>query len=179
VRRSGGAQVIDRKGGLVKPSTRTALLAAVVLAALAFASTAAADKPIRGTFDDTVVFVDTEVCAAYGFDVHVVQHEFGFFDIWSNKDGSFKKAEVHQNYDATISANGKTIVERDTYNVFVSADGTARFTGATVHIQGPNGIVVHDAGQVVFNPDGTIAYAHGPHDQLVDGVSFCPALAAG
>jgi hypothetical protein len=159
----------------VKSSTRIALVAAVVVGALASATAASADKPTRGTFDDTVVFVDDEVCAAYGFDVHVVQHEFGFFDIYANRDGSFAKAKVHQNYDATITANGKTLVERDTYEITITPDG-ARYTGATVHIQGPRGIVVHDAGQVVFNPDGTIAYTHGPHDQLVDGVSFCPAL---
>jgi hypothetical protein len=33
------------------------------------------------------------------------------------------------------------------------------------------------AGQVVVNADGTVAYSHGPHSQLIDNVSFCPALA--
>ena len=90
--------------------------------------------------------------------------------------GDFAKAIVHSNYDATISANGKTIVERDTWESTYYAGGTSRYTGSSVHIQGPGGIVVRDAGQVVFNADGTVSYAHGPHQQLIDGVSFCPAL---
>jgi len=35
---------------------------------------------------------------------------------------------------------------------------------------------VKDAGQVVFNADGSVNYWHGPHEQLIDNVSFCPAL---
>jgi hypothetical protein len=31
------------------------------------------------------------------------------------------------------------------------------------------------AGQIVFNPDGTINYIRGPHEQL-SGTRFCPAL---
>lgn len=152
----------------------------VLAGALFLAGPASAATPSRGTFDDTQVFVDPDVCAAapWGFDVHVVQHEYGFFDVFFNQDGSFAKALVHMNYDATISANGKTIMERDTWEITAYPDGTSRFTGSTVHIQGPGGIVVKDAGQVVFNADGSISYAHGPHEQLIDGVSFCPALAS-
>ena len=125
------------------------------------------------------MFVDPDVCAAapWGFAVNVVQHEFGFFDVFFNQDGSFAKVIVHNNYDATISANGKTIVERDTYELTFYPDGSSRYTGSSVHIQGPGGIVVRDAGQVVFNADGSVHYSHGPHQQLIDNVSFCPALA--
>jgi len=156
---------------------RTLLVIAVGLGALALAGTASATKPFRGTFDDTEVFVDPDVCAAapWGFDVNV-QHEYGFFDVFSDKNGNAVKVIAHVNYDATISANGKTILERDTWQTTFYPDGTSRQTGSTVHIKGPGGIVVKDAGQVVFNADGSIAYVHGPHEQLVDNVSFCPAL---
>ena len=53
---------------------------------------------------------------------------------------------IHLNYDAWISANGKTIVERDTWTVLINDVGS-RDVGLTVHIQGVGGIVVRDAGQ--------------------------------
>jgi hypothetical protein len=143
------------------------------------AAPAAAATPDRGTYDITDSFTDTEVCAAapWGFDVFVpTEHEYGFFDVFFDREGNFVKVIVHSNYDATITANGKTIVERDTWEITYYPDGTSRFTGSIVHIQGPGGIVVRDAGQVVFNTDGTVSYSHGPHQQL-EGVSFCPALA--
>lgn len=158
----------------------SSLLGAVLATALLLPGTASASKPFKSSFDNGFeTFVDPDVCAAapWGFDVNVVQHEYGFFDVFFNQDGSDAKAVVHQNYDATISANGKTIVERDTWETTFYPDGTSRFTGSSVHIQGPSGIVVKDAGQVVFNEDGTVNYAHGPHEQLIDNVSFCPALA--
>lgn len=155
-------------------------LLGVLGAALLFAGTASAAKAFRGSFDRTELFVDSEICAAapWGFDVNVVQHEYGFFEIFSfNPDGSEAKGRVHINHDATISANGKTIVERDTWEITHYPDGSYRFTGSIVHIQGPGGIVVRDAGQIVFNADNSVDYAHGPHPVLIDGDSFCPALA--
>ena len=144
----------------------------------AAASPAGATRPQRGSFDFTDSFTDTEVCAAapWGFDVFVpVEHEYGFFDVFVDKDGNPVKVRVHNNYDATITANGKTITERDTWTSFFYADG-GRDVGLTVHIQGPGGIVVRDAGQIVYNADGSVLYTRGLHEQL-NGVSFCPALA--
>jgi hypothetical protein len=159
---------------------RRAGLAVIVSAALALcvAPAAGATPPQRGTFDFTDSFTDTEVCAAapWGFDVFVpVEHEFGFFQVFVDQQGNFLKAIVHNNYDATITANGKTITERDTWTTFFYPGGS-RDVGLTVHIQGPWGVVVRDAGQIVRAPDGTVLYTRGPHEQL-SGVSFCPALA--
>ena len=44
-----------------------------------------------------------------------MQQEYGFFDVFSDKNGNAVKVIAHINYDATISANGKTILERDTW----------------------------------------------------------------
>jgi hypothetical protein len=83
---------------------------------------------------------------------------------------------VHIDYDATISANGKTLVERDTFTRTFYADDTMRDAGLTVHIQGPGGLVMRDAGQIVYSDtDETVAYVRGPHPQLF-GASFCDAL---
>jgi hypothetical protein len=143
------------------------------------AAPARATTPFRGTYDFRDSFTDTEVCAAapWGFDVVVPdEHGYGFFDVFIDRQGNPAKVIVHSNYDATITANGKTIVERDTWETTYYPDGTSRTTGSVVHIQGPGGIVIRDAGQVVFNADGTVSYSHGPHQQL-EGASFCPALA--
>jgi hypothetical protein len=138
----------------------------------------AGSRPFQGTFDNGYnSFVDTEVCAAarWGFDVNATEHEYGFIDVWEDADGNFVRAIVHFNYDAWISANGKTIVERDTWTAFFDANGS-RSVGLTVHIQGPGGIVVRDAGQIVWDADGNVVAVKGPHEQF-SGVSFCPAIA--
>ena len=55
---------------------------------LFLAPAAAAKAPDRGTFDFTTSFTDTEVCAAFGFDVFVpVQHEYGFFKAFTDRSG--------------------------------------------------------------------------------------------
>jgi hypothetical protein len=110
------------------------------------------------------------------FPVHFAQVERLDVRIFIDGDGDFLKAIVHIDYDATISANGKTLVERDTFTRMFYADDTMRDTGLTVHIQGPGGIVMRDAGQIVYSDtDETVAYVHGPHPQLF-GASFCDAL---
>jgi hypothetical protein len=158
---------------------RSALLAILVpVFALALSGVANAAPPEHGTFDNGFIsFVDTEVCAAapWEFDVNATEHEYGFYTVFFDQDGNLDKVIVQLNYDATISANGITLVERDTWTFIFNADGTARDVGLTVHIQGPGGIVVRDAGQIVYNPDGSVNYIRGPHEQF-SGVSFCPAL---
>jgi hypothetical protein len=136
---------------------------------------ASATAPGGGTFDTTDSFTDTEVCADFGFDVFVPgEHEYGFFKVFTNRDGDVVKVQVHTNYDATITANGKTIYERDTWTDFFYPDGS-RMAGNSVHIQGVGGMVQHDAGQVVFDGDGNVVAIHGPHPQF-EGETFCPAL---
>lgn len=44
-----------------------------------------------------------------------------------------------------------------------------------MHIKGPGGIVQQDAGQIVFDADGAVAYIRGPHPQF-EGQTFCFAL---
>jgi hypothetical protein len=154
-----------------------ALFAGVAIASVS-ALTAVASTPIHGTFDNGYEsFVDTEVCssAPWGFDVNATEHFYGSYEFFTARDGSFLRAIVQANYDATISANGKTIVERDTWTSFFYPDGS-REVGLTVHIQGPGGIVQRDAGQVVRDVNGNLVYVIGPHDQALGG-SFCPALA--
>ena len=162
---------------IMRKATLLAILVPVLV--LALPGVAGATPPEHHTFDlGFNSFVDTEVCAAapWQFDVNATEHEYGFSTFFFDQDGNFVKAIVHLKFDATISANGITLVGRGSWTfIFNAADGTARDVGLTVHIQGPGGIVLRDAGQIVYNPDGSVNYIRGPHEQL-SGVSFCPAL---
>ena len=154
-------------------------LVAAIIGTVFSASPVAAATPERGYFDFGFnSFVDTEVCAdaPWQFDVNATEHEYGFYDVFFRADGSVSRVIIHLNYDAWISANGKTIVERDTWTVLINEDGS-RDVGLTVHIQGVGGIVVRDAGQIVWDAEGNFLYLRGPHEQFSD-VSFCPALTA-
>ena len=139
-------------------------------------STASASPPDHGTFSSHEVFVDSEVCAPEGFSVDVVEDEVSRFRVFFDRTGSVSFVAVHVDYRAVISANGHTIVERDKWKDTFYADGTARTVGDTVHIQGAGpGLVQHDAGQIIFNSDGSVAAIQGPHPQF-EGQTFCFAL---
>jgi len=155
--------------------TRGTLVVALgLMTVLGSPGTAQAAVPDHGTFASTDSFVDTETCAPEGFAINVTQTETRDFRIYFNRDGSFNKVIAHITYVATISANGHTINESDTWQAFFYPDG-ATYAGNTVHITGPGGIVQLDAGRIKFNPDGTVASISGPHPQLL-GQTFCSAL---
>jgi hypothetical protein len=146
-------------------------------AVVALPSTASASAPEHGTFSQHSVFVDTEVCAPEGFPVDVVEDVAGTFRVFFDRTGEVAFVAVHIEYRAVISANGHTIVERDKWMDTYYPDGTARTVGDTVHIQGAGpGLVQHDAGQILFNSDGSVAAIHGPHPQFEGQTSFCFAL---
>ena len=154
---------------------RLAVTSGLTMAAVAAAPGAAqAAAPDRFGFSNTDSYVDSEVCAPEGFAVDVTDTESATFTVFLNADGSFAGALGQWQYTDTISANGHTIIERDRWQTVYSADGTSRDNGLTVHIQGP-GIVQLDAGQIGYNPDGSVSYIHGPHPQLL-GETFCSAL---
>src|SRR5262249_146233 len=136
--------------------------AIVVAAAVSAPVAASASPPDHGTLRSHQVFVDHEVCAPEGFSVHVVQDEVNRFRLFFDRSGDVTRVNVHTDYRAVISANGHTIVERDKWMDVFNGDGTLeRTVGDTVHIQGPGpGLVQHDAGQIVFNADGSVAAIH-------------------
>jgi hypothetical protein len=136
---------------------------------------ASATPPDRGTFSAHEVFEDSEVCAPEGFSVHVIQDETNNFQVHYDRAGNQTFTAVHISYRAVISANGRTLVERDKWTDTFYADGSSRSVGLTVHVQGPHGIVQRDAGQLVFGPDGSVVAIHGPHPQF-EGQTWCFAL---
>jgi hypothetical protein len=154
-----------------------AVVAAVSVVGLWLASQAVAAKPDHGTFDFTDAFVDTETCAPapWGFDIFATQHEYGFFNVFFDGDGNFVKLIAHRNIDFVITANGKTLIERDKITTIVTPEGS-RDIGLFAHIQGPHGVVLRDAGQLAFDAEDNFLYARGPHPQFF-GATFCAALA--
>jgi hypothetical protein len=158
---------------LVRPLV---VAAAGVVTVVVAPANASASPPDRGTFSTHDVFVDSDVCAPEGFPVNVVQDETGTFRAHFDRTGAVAFFQVHIDYRAVISANGHTIVERDKWTDTFYPDGTARTVGNTVHIQGLGpGLVQHDAGQIIFNSDGSVAAINGPHPQF-EGQTFCYAL---
>jgi hypothetical protein len=153
-----------------------AVASAVGVASLAVAGPALARSPERFEFDFREAFTDTEVCAAepWGFDVEATEHSFGFVEVFTDGNGEFTRAIVHRNLDFTISANGITLQERDQLTIIFTHDGR-REIGLWAHIQGPGGVVIIDAGQLVFDSDDAFVYSRGRHPQFF-GASFCDAL---
>ena len=152
-----------------------ALFVGVAAILMYLASAANAMVPERGTFSDSDQGTDPAgtTCA---FPVHFTQVESGFYDVFFDARGNFDRVQLHTNYVATIWANGHVLHERDTYTRTIFADGTMRDVGLTVHIMGSSGLVIRDAGQIVYSDtDENISYVHGPHPQLF-GASFCGSL---
>ena len=147
----------------------------VATAALVAAAPAVAGGPFHGTFGpDTVSFVDTDTC---GFPIEQTQTESGDFTVYF-KDGVRTKAIVHNSFEATLSANGKTLVERDRWNstFYGEASEVGEVDeGSLVHIHGPGNLVIHEAGRIVSIPTGTISYMTGRHPDVVGAI--CAALA--
>lgn len=156
------------------------LVALAVLAASGLVgwTTAASAQgtPDRFTFDFTDSFVDPDTCAAapWQFDISATEHRYGFVEVFYDANGDFLRAIIHETIEFAISANDITLNERDVINVFIDADGR-REVGLLTHILGPGGLVLRDAGQLVFDADGNFLYARGPHPQFF-GASFCDAL---
>jgi hypothetical protein len=148
----------------------------VATAALVAATPAAAAGPFHGTFGpDTQSFVDTETC---GFPIQQTQTESDNFTVYF-KDGVRTKAIVHNTFDATLTANGKTLVERDRWNATFYGEASEQAEvdeGSLVHIQGPGNLLIHEAGKIVSIPTGTFSYAKGRHPDVVGAI--CAALRA-
>jgi hypothetical protein len=152
------------------------VVTAVFAVGLLGASPANAAVPERGTFSDSAQGTDPAGTTCV-FPVDFSQVEYGIYDVFTDGAGNVVRVQIHTNYDATISANGHVLSERDTWTRTIHADGTMRDVGLTVHILGPSGLVIRDAGQIVYSDtDETLSYVHGPHPQLF-GATFCDALA--
>jgi hypothetical protein len=152
-----------------------ALVVGVATGLVMLPSTANAAAPERGTFSDSSTGTDPAGTTC-SFPVHFAQVESGSYEVFSDAQGNFVRVQIHTNYNATISANGHVLNERDTFTRTIFDNGTMRDVGLTVHILGPSGLLIRDAGQIVYSDTNeTLSYVRGPHPQLF-GTSFCEAL---
>jgi hypothetical protein len=96
----------------------------------------------------------------------------GHFDA----QGNFQNAIVETNGVGTNSANGITLRETDHFVDFFNSAGYDKEVGLSVHLQ-DGGVVILNAGYILFNPDGSVAFVHGPHAFLEgDTAAYCAAL---
>lgn len=150
---------------------RSLVVLCLFVVSLTLAVTAAAGtKPVTESFEFSESFVDREAC---GFKVTVSFVGDGTVTFFS--DGT---AKVHINETFSVSAKGKTFSDTDAFNVFVS-DTSEALVGLVMHLTVPGGgIVLLDAGKVVFDETG-VAFVAGPHQVLEgDFAKLCAALAA-
>jgi hypothetical protein len=159
--------------GRVRLGLSAAAAASAFLLALVPVAAAQAAAPEQFKFTETVSFTDTTTCSfpiALNFHVNVVGRMF--FDA----QGHVQRIIVEQNAVGTDSANGITLRESDHVVDFINSVGSTKEVGLPIHIQG-GGIVIRDAGYILFNPDGSVAVIHGPHPFLEgDTAGYCAAL---
>ena len=79
----------------------------------------------------------------------------------------------------TDSANGVALRENDHWVDFFDVAGFDRQVGLPLHIQG-GGVVIRDAGYIVFAPDGSVTLVRGSHP-FIEGdptaiAAYCAAF---
>lgn len=143
--------------------------------ALATGSGARAAAPSQFRFTATESFTDTTSCS-FPIALNLTITHVG--RVYFDDAGNFVRLTDKQSAIGTDSANGITLKESDHWVDMFDASGAVKEVGLPIHIQaGGGGLVIRDAGFLYFNPDGTIAYMHGPHPQLLgDTAALCAAF---
>jgi hypothetical protein len=152
------------------------LLVATIVAALFASTTATAAGPeiTRFSFEDS--YVDTHTCPGMALDTKLQAQV-------SVRAFSETRVQVHQRLIYTVTGNGKTFTDNESFTEFANpADGVSRFAGTTINIQVPGyGNVLADRGTITidFSTDPwTIAHEGGPHPFFHDGYgALCDYLA--
>ena len=150
-----------------------AVAAGVLILALVPITAAQATAPVQFKFTETESFTDTTTCSfpiALNFHVNTVGRVF------SDAQGNIQRIIIEENVVGTDSANGITLRESDHFVDIINSVGSDKEVGLPIHIQG-GGVVIRDAGYILFNPDGSVAFIHGPHPFLEgDTAAYCAAL---
>ena len=161
----------------MKSNHRFVAIALGAAVALVCVTAAMADAPLRSTFPIGVhaTFPAGTLCA---FAVSVDIDGTGSFAIYDNPRRNIQ----HYEQQGTITANGKTLLVNEHWNVTTTPEEQGVFTqrGAAFHIQAPGGgMVLLDAGYLVtLFPSGEVVVAHGqfPFEVSGDVSSICAAL---
>jgi hypothetical protein len=139
------------------------------------ASAAGPTLPTHGHLTFSSDFDDPDTCAAEGFSFHVVETATLDFTVTFDSTGDPRLIIAHHHQHDVFTANGKTLVENDSWTDFFQPDGSSVTVGDHTHVQGQNGVVLHDSGRIVEAADGTIEFVAGKHPQFF-GATFCQDL---
>ena len=147
------------------------------LLVLSQVTAAHAATPVHFSFTETISVTDTTSCS-FPITISGQANHVGtaFFDA----QGNFQRQITEWNAVVADSANGITLTETDHWVEFTNSDmDVYKMTGLPIHIH-DGGVVIRDAGYVLFNPDGSVAVIHGPHPQLEGDpaaiAAYCAAL---
>jgi hypothetical protein len=124
------------------------------------------------------VTVDTEICADFGFAVEFVEN--GAFKIrtFYDREGNIVKtilSNFNQRYTSTASANGKTLSTNYPLVFITRGDDADIRVGLrnAYHVPGA-GVVLLDAGRLIFDANGDVVFEAGQHELLNGSVdAFC------
>jgi hypothetical protein len=86
----------------------------------------------------------------------------------------------HETSVNTVTANGKTLVDNDSFNVVVDrTSGVATYRGVVFNIQAPGvGSLLMDTGILIFDAQGNVLFQGGPHPAYHGDVAgYCEYLA--
>jgi hypothetical protein len=146
---------------------------AVVAAGVAFASASAAEAAAPSQFRMSFPFTpptDTTTC---GFPIVTNLQVTLVARTYVDSQGNFLGMTIENSNVGTDTGNGVMLRENDHYVDHIDAVMFDKQTGLERQIRN-RGIVVRDAGYIVFAPDGSITVVHGPHP----GIEGDPAAIA-
>lgn len=153
-----------------------AVAAGAFIVALVPLTAAQAATPIHFTETSSESFTDTTTCSFPVTVTYAIRHVGNvFFDA----QGNFQRLTAETNVVGTNSANGITLREADHFVDTFYATDYVKEVGLPIHVL-DGGLVIRDAGYLLFNPDGSVAVIHGPHPQLEGDpaaiAAFCAAF---
>jgi hypothetical protein len=157
--------------------SRCLLLGASLVAALVASTTATGAGPEITRFDFEDSYVDTQTCPGLALDTELEGHV-------TVQSFSETRAQVHQRFIYTVTANGKTFTDNESFTEFANPlDGVSTFAGTEINIQVPGyGNILADRGTITldFTTDPpTLLRESGPHPFFHDGYgALCAYLSS-
>jgi hypothetical protein len=158
-------------------------LVAILAVAMLAAGPASANTVRRHIVHVNETYVDSDTCS---FDITV--HASGTFLVakfFDNSGSLYKQVfEAHGQFTLTWTAKGTTLtMQNQAFNVTLLFDSngrveTATYNGPVFVVTAPgSGVVLLDAGRVVFDRKGNILFEAGPKQELHGDVdAFCAAF---
>jgi hypothetical protein len=151
--------------------------ASTLLVLLAFAATASGATPEIRRFSFQDSYIDTYTCPGMTLDTRL--QGYVVFQMLSET-----QVQVHQRLIYTVTANGKTFTDNESFTNFTDlTSGVQKFAGTVVNIQVPGyGNVLADTGVLIFDPTTdpwTVLHVGGHHPLFYDGYgALCDYLAS-